>query len=518
VVAYLLLSVAFGIYANRYIGRLSDFLVAGRAVRTYLGIATITGTEIGLITLMYAAGDGYNKGLAAMHIGVAWGAGASLIGLTGFIIYRLRMTGVMTIPEYYGQRYNMPVRWVGGVILAFAGILNMGLFLRAGADFITAVTGLHSEGWLKLIMTILMALVLLYTILGGMVSIIITDLVQYIVLSFGMVVVTLFAVHHIGWSTIFEVTAEAKGEVGLNPFAADSGYGWMYVISMILMAFSATSLWQSATLRALSAREGRTAKKIYTWAGVTFFARIAIPAFWGACAFVFLSLPENADLAARFAETPDATGNMLKPIQAMPVMLGQIMPPILLGLIVAAMIAAFMSTHDSYLLSWASVLTQDVVAPLLKKELSDSRRILLTRLFIVAQGIYLLIWGLWFPAPASLWDYMATTGTVYLSGASAVVVCGLYWRRASNAGALAALLIGLVAVLPIFKHWLPPQWMVTSMPGLADIVKQIVNQEYITRVFAFAASWLAMIIFSLIFPRRSEQTAYSSGAGFEVAS
>ena len=135
VVVYVLGSVAIGVYANRYIGRLSDFLVAGRAVRVYLGIATMTGTEIGLITLMYAAGDGFTRGLASFHVGVIYGAATAFVGLTGFIIYRLRQAGVMTIPEYYGRRYDMSVRWLGGLILAAAGIMNMGLFLRAGADF-----------------------------------------------------------------------------------------------------------------------------------------------------------------------------------------------------------------------------------------------------------------------------------------------------------------------------------------------------------------------------------------------
>ncbi|MEM7232330.1 MAG: hypothetical protein AAF517_09160, partial [Planctomycetota bacterium] len=178
VVAYLAVSVGIGVVANRYIGKLSDFLVAGRSIRVFLGIATMTGTEIGLVTLMYQGSDGFSKGLATLHVGVIWGLGALFIGATGLVVYRLRATEVMTIPEYYGQRFNRNVRVVGGFILAMAGILNMGLFLRAGADFVTAVTGLESVTWLNVVMTTLMVLVLFYTIVGGMVSIVITDLIQ----------------------------------------------------------------------------------------------------------------------------------------------------------------------------------------------------------------------------------------------------------------------------------------------------------------------------------------------------
>ena len=503
VAVYLLVSVAVGVYANRYISNLSDFLVAGRSIRLYLGVATMTGTEIGLVTIMYQASDGFSRGLATLHVGIVWGAAALLIGLTGFIVYRLRAMGLMTIPEFYGKRFDTRVRWLGGLVLAGAGILNMGLFLRAGADFITAVTGLDSHGWLLVIMTGLMVLVLFYTIVGGMVSIVITDLIQFIVLSVGMIVVTVFVVSHIGWETIFRVAAEETGSQGLNPFAEESGYGTIYVVSMVLVAVSAASLWQSGTLRALSARSPRIAKRIYCLSSITFMARFVIPAFWGVCAFAFLALPENADLAARVAGTADAAEGMIKPIQAMPLMVGRVVPTIVLGVIVAAMVAAFMSTHDSYLLCWASVLTQDVVAPLVRGGLGDRGRIQLTRLFVLLQGVFLLYWGLWYPAPASLWDYMATSGAVYLSGASAVVVCGLYWRRASSAGALAAVLAGLVVLAPSFVDWRAfhsaegaASWLTACLWWLEGYSQHKPNLQ----VIAFAASWYAMVLFSLLFP------------------
>jgi len=509
VVVYLLVSVVVGVYANKYISQLSDFLVAGRTIRIYLGIATMTGTEIGLITLMYAAGDGFNKGFASFHIGIVWGVGTIFLGLTGFVVYRLRQLGVMTIPEYYGMRYNVPVRWLGGLILALAGILNMGLFLRAGADFITGVTGLNSHGWLTAIMTALMALVLLYTILGGMVSIIITDLVQFIVLSTGMIMVTYFAVDYIGWTSVFQMSAQAKGIEGLNPFVENSGYGVMYIISMLLLVVSCGMSWQSVTMRTFATRNPKVAKNLYVWSAITFCARFVIPAFWGICAFIFLQLPENADLYKLFAKTPDAPAGMYKPIQAMPVMIGHVVPSVLLGLVVAAMVAAFMSTHDSYLLSWAGVLTQDVVAPL-KPDMSDKSRIRLTRLFIFLIGIFLLYWGLWYPAPASLWDYMATTGTIYFSGASALLVCGLYWRRASNAGAMASLLAGLIALAPIFKKWLPVD--------VDNPIYKFANEEHVCRVFAFIASWLAMIVFSLLLPNRTTKAFEMTPQAGEVRS
>jgi SSS family solute:Na+ symporter len=111
------------------------------------------------------------------------------------------------------------------------------------------------------------------------------------------------------------------------------------------------------------------------------------------------------------------------------------------------MIAAFMSTHDSYLLCWSSVITQDIVAPLQPGGMSGPTRILLTRVLIVVIGLYVLFWGLFYTGEDDIWDYMAVTGAIYFTGAFAVLFCGLYWKRASSTGAVLALLSGSIAVL-----------------------------------------------------------------------
>jgi SSS family solute:Na+ symporter len=111
------------------------------------------------------------------------------------------------------------------------------------------------------------------------------------------------------------------------------------------------------------------------------------------------------------------------------------------------MIAAFMSTHDSYLLCWSSVLVQDVIAPLSRRPLTTERRVTITRVLIVVIGIYIWIWGLFYTGSDDIWDYMAITGAIYSTGAFAVLVGGLYWPRASSTGAFCALLAGCTAIL-----------------------------------------------------------------------
>jgi len=186
VAVYLSATVVIGIYANRYIKDMADYIVAGRSLKSFVSIATMLGSEIGLVTVMYAAQKGFTAGLAALHIGLIAGIGCLVVGLTGFIVVPLRKTGVMTIPEFYSQRFSPGVRILGGLMLSIAGILNMGVFLKAGGIFVTSLTGLDDPNAVNIVMAVLLGLVLVYTILGGMVSVVITGYIQFVVLSFGM--------------------------------------------------------------------------------------------------------------------------------------------------------------------------------------------------------------------------------------------------------------------------------------------------------------------------------------------
>ena len=134
VVVYLAGSILIGLWANRYVGGLSDYLVAGRTLRIRLALATMTGTELGLVTVMYVAELGYTKQFASLYLAVIEVLALAVIGATGVVVYRLRQEAVLTVPEYYERRYTRTVRVVGAVMMVLAGVLNMGVFLKAGSQ------------------------------------------------------------------------------------------------------------------------------------------------------------------------------------------------------------------------------------------------------------------------------------------------------------------------------------------------------------------------------------------------
>ncbi|VAW03702.1 hypothetical protein MNBD_ALPHA05-655, partial [hydrothermal vent metagenome] len=298
----------------------------------------------------------------------------------------------------------------------------------------------------NIVMTVLISLVLVYTILGGMVSVVITDYIQFVVLSIGMIFMCIYGVYTLGWEKIVTTVQQVHSEPGFDPLH-ESGFGPSYVLWMIFtFGLVSCAVWPTAVMRVCAAKDTEVVRRLYRWSSIGFMARFIIPQFLGICALAFLwqqAGPGSDFFAAdgSLTDDPDAT------LRAMPLFLSQILPTGLIGLVAAGMLAAFMSTHDSYLLCWASVLVEDVINPLMSESLSTRSRLILARLSIFLTGIFLLVWSIWYPMGQDMLDYLAVSGAVYFTGAFTVLFLGLYWNRASRVGAYAALLAGAAALL-----------------------------------------------------------------------
>lgn len=499
VVAYLMISIFVGIWANRYVGNIAGYLVAGRTLRIRLALATMTGTEIGLVTVMYSAELGFTQQYASLYLALYELVILLFIGLTGVVVYRLRQSKVLTIPEYYEKRYSRGVRVLGGVMMVMSGVLNMGLFLKAGSLFLVSITGLGlgEELGLKLIMTGLLLLVLFYTVLGGMVSVVITDLIQFVILGSAMVIVTLFVVSEVGIDGFSEVVTQQNGYFDPtstdNPSTEkpDDGIGPVTLTAQFVVLVVALMLWPTGASRTLAVKTPEIARKLYLCSTIPFLARRSLPVLWGIGAFAFFH--SHPGLNEQF-QTAMAAGGDINTQAAMPLFLAKIIPSGLLGLVTAGMVAAFMSTHDSYLLCWSGVITQDVVAPLMKNGLTEKQRIFTTRVAIVVTGIMLLVWGLWYEVSSNLWQYMAVTGTVYLAGVFPVVIGGLYWSRSSSAGAYIALLGGLTGIMAL----VPCTDFLNEQIANGGLDLSLRSEHVMLGSFAF--SLLGFIAGSLLFP------------------
>jgi SSS family solute:Na+ symporter len=453
VIAYLAGSLTVGLLGKRFLGDVSHFLVAGRELGLYVGIATLAATEIGTITFMYNAELGYRFGFAAFAAALISGLVMIFVGRTGFIISRFRQLNLMTVPEYFEVRYSRGLRLVTGILVALGGILNMGVFLKIEGEFLTIVSGIPVR-YLVAVMTGILMLELLYTVAGGMVSVVITDFFQYALLSIATILVTIYSVHFVGWGNIVHKVTVTMGAAGFSPIASPK-FGWTFLAWQILLWVSIVTCWQTTAMRIFSTRSPEISKRVMTWTGFIFLGRGMLPMLWGIAALTLF----GSGLLDKGVPLPVVNGHAMAPIDAMPAMLAQILGPGVRGIVVAGMLAATMSVNSSYLLGWSAVISQDVVLPLRtmmgKAQLSSRAQLLVNRVANLFVSLFLMFWGLYYTPPGAVYLYLNITGTIFLAGAFVSVVGGLYWKRASTLGGYLAMLMGAAgAIIPFFfLHW-----------------------------------------------------------------
>ncbi|MCC7086180.1 MAG: sodium:solute symporter family protein [Pirellulales bacterium] len=516
IAVYLVGCMTAGIWMRRYVTDVEDFAVAGRKMDMHLGIASLAATELGIVTVMYTAEMGFKNGLAGAVPGLLGCLAMLTIGLTGFVIVPLRNAGVITIPELFEKRFGKRVRWLAGVVVILGGLLNMGIFLRLGGDFLVYVSGLDPKaavqfnllghefhaGYLEITMTALLGLVLLYTVLGGMLSVLVTDYIQFLVMGLGLVVTSIVVIWNIGWpnlisgleyahqngstyvntlepSVLHQTSAARLAESGIlldtsnpthsktlvlgHPFDPIGSSGPLWFCWQAIFVFAIMTTWQTTISRVLSARDAATAKGIYRRTAFYYVGRFALPGLWGAAAFLYF---------CSVGGLPEGTGSLT----AMPQFLGRILPVGVMGLLVAAMLAAEMSTDSGYLLTWATVIYNDIISPCRRKPMSQRAKLLTVRATVVAIGVFLLLYGLWYELPGRAWDYLAVTGNIYLASLFTLLVSGIYWRHANSWGAIAAIVLGAIGPITFLVvnatvkdpvHQISPELAGLSAFGLA---------------------------------------------------
>jgi SSS family solute:Na+ symporter len=495
-VASLVATLWIGLRVKRYIGTIENYLVASRGMGLYVGAASLLSTEVGIITYMYQAQFGFVAGFSAFVVGLITLAVCLLVGRTGFVITRLREMEILTVPEYFEKRYGRGVRILAGVLMAFGGSLNLGIFPIIEARFLAIVTGIPSQylGWT---MAALLLVALAYTALGGMVSLIVTNYAQYVFLAAGTVIVTLVCLREVGWGGMVSAVEGHMGGHGFNPIQ-DLGIG--FILWQILLWIALMTVWQSVAMRTFSTRDAAVGKKMFTLTGFLFLGRALIPMVWGIAALAFfwgrsepLAMPSAStrgaqiealdrglaetfrhdldagrleralpqlDLLERLAREEKAQDPAASRFEeqarerrgevglvAMPWMLAATLPTGLLGLVVAGMLAASISTYAGYFLGWSSIIAQDIVAPLAGRELSNAGRLKLTRATVVGLTVFIMIWSLVYDLPGPAYFYLQVTANLFMAPTLIVVVGGLYWRRASETGAVLSFLLGAGASL-----------------------------------------------------------------------
>jgi SSS family solute:Na+ symporter len=309
----------------------------------------------------------------------------------------------------------------------------MGIFLKIEGTFLALISGIPLH-YLKSVMTGVLALEMAYTVVGGMVSIVITDFIQFGALSIATILVTIQSIHVAGWQKMHDAVAMSLGASGFNPLA-NSDYGWSFIVFQVLLWVAIDTCWQTTAMRTFSTSDSKVSCRVFTWTGFIFLGRGMMPMLWGIAALAVIGPGHDS-------------------LQAMPMLLRGLLPNGIRGLVVAGMLAATMSVNSSYLLGWSSIIAQDVIMPARRSPLSSRAQITLNRACNIVVSIFILFWGIWYTLPGPAYFYIAITGTISLAGTFAGVVGGLYWPRANVLGGYLAMLGGVAGPIGFFLlHW-----------------------------------------------------------------
>jgi len=411
VVLYLLVVLLAGAWVKgrspKVLG-LEDFHLAGRSLKPAFLVGTLCATVVGASSTLGMAGLGYSVGLPGAWWMLSGTAGLLLLSI--FLAEKIRYSGCATLPELVGSFYGERVRLAASVLIAISWIGIIAVQIVAAGKILGAVFG----GSDALYMAASTAVFVLYTAHGGQRSVVRTDLLQFIIIVTGMVVLFAVALQEVGPSILF-----------CQSFPTSSEMGPWEVVSMLLVVGSAYLVGPDMYSRLLSADSPGSAKR-----SAFISAMIIVPL---ALVITFLGI-----FSARLF--PGISSE-----QAIPALMTGLLSPAALGLVAAAMLAAFMSSADTTLMTTTTILTLDIYRKV-RPNAPGEHLVTVSRLMVLAVGAVALAVAVSLPL---IIKTLLMAYTVFSSGLLLPVVAGFYRERLrlTSDGALAGLIGGGAAAL-----------------------------------------------------------------------
>ncbi len=443
-------------WTKQYTRSVADFLAANRCAGKYLlGIADgISG--LGAISIIAYFQEYYEAGFTGMWWGWMRVPLFLMITLSGWVIYRFRQTRALTMAQFFEVRYSKNFRIFTGIIAFVAGVVNFGIFPAVTAKFFVYFCGMPeymvSIGSFDfsltytLVMAFVILIALLFTFMGGQITVIVTDFVQGFFVNIMFVVILAVVLTKVNWSHIAETLAAAPvGQSVANPFDGDKLENFnftFYAIWSVIILYQYKA-WQGSQAYNSSAKSAHEAKMAGILGTFREFGQMLFLLLLPMCAYTLLRNPAFTADANAVNAALDTIGNPEVRNQAItPLAIRQLLPVGLIGAFAAVMVVASISVHDTYLHSWGSIFIQDVVAPFRKKPMEPKAHIRALRLSIIGVAIFIFLWGWLIPQFMPIRYFFLITGQLYIGGAGTVIIGGLYWKRATTAGAWTSMITG----------------------------------------------------------------------------
>ncbi len=456
IIVFFIILVIGALYSRSYNKSVADFLAANRCAGRYILSISGSMSAWGAITFIAIFQVYHRAGFTADWWYVLWRPLGIILAISGWVLYRYRQTRTFTVAQFFEMRYNKSFRIFAGILAYISGILNFGIFPGVASRFFVSFCGLPatvsvfglSFSTFILIMFGLLVVALIFTFIGGQITILFTDFLQGLFGNIIFLAVLIFFMVTFDWSFIVEglnfAAEDASRFQPLKTGKIESFNVWFFLIGAFSMFYNRLG-WQGSQgyrASALNAHEAKMSGILQQWSFLTQQAVLLLPCI---CIWIILNNPEFLNIQnAVNAGLDGITNEQIADRLIIPLGLRNVLPIGLTGAFVAAMFAAFLSTHDSYLHSFGSIFIQDVILPLRKKPLTPKQHIRLLRLSVTGVAVFIFFYSIFFNPEQDILLYMAITGSIFLGGAGAVIIGGLYWTRGTTAGAFSALIFGAV--------------------------------------------------------------------------
>lgn len=411
---FLCLQLGIGVWVSRRIATEDDYLIGGRRLGSLLATFSIFATWFGAETVIGSAGQAFADGVS-LASPEPFGYGLCLV-LMGLLLAKpLWNRGLTTLADLYRQRFGLGVERIAAVLLIPSSVLWAAAQIRAFGS----VLALVGDVPITTAVTIAALFVVAYTAFGGLLADAVTDVLQGVVLSVGLVVMLALVIGHVGG------TGEALriiGEGGKINFTAHSEQPWYLTLEAWAIPVIGSLTATEVVSRVIAARSGQVAQRASLMAGTLYIAIGLIPIAIALLATSFIGPLADAETV-------------------LPAVARDVLPPIAFALFAGGLVSAILSTVDSTLLVSSGLLAHNLIVPL-AKIIDERRKVWVARAGVMGFGLIAYLLALTTSGVLALVEQASALGS---TGIVVTVLFGLFTTLGSPRSAAATLIVGLVS-------------------------------------------------------------------------
>ncbi|WP_425639281.1 sodium:solute symporter family protein [Algoriphagus yeomjeoni] len=454
IIIYLAITIAVGAWASKFVKGSNDFVLAGRSLPLFLSASALFATWFGSETIFGASSVYLEEGLQGV-IEDPFGGALCLVLFGMFYLRPMYRMGVLTIGDVFKKIYGKQIEFLSTIFMVPVFFGYVAAQLVALSLLFGIVTGMSlTEGIL-----LSAGIVVIYTFLGGMWAISITDFIQTIMIVLGLITVAILVTKDAGGvSVILDSATEESFQ-----FFPDSGFdSWINYFGAWIIIGLGSIPSQDIYQRVMSAKSEKVAVQSTYLAGGFYLTFGLLP--------LFIALGAKALYPELYLENKQLMlPSMVLAHGGLPVQI----------IFFGALISAIMSTASSGMLAPAALISENLIKPLFKGKLTDKHLLWILRISVLGVAI-LAVWMAL--QDSNIYELVAGASILMLVSLFVPLTSGLYWKKSSKIGAMLSMIIGMLTYL-IMDNFEP---------------------EISSHIYGLLASALAMVAGSLLFPNKPQ--------------